>query len=175
MSRLSIAVAAVALAVLALSGVAAASEERPTLREIEGEVMCPVCMTTLDQSHSPIADRMRAFIAQRIAAGQTKSEIKDELVAEFGTAVLAAPPKRGFNLVAWILPLAGAAVGALVLAALAWRWTRRREPLGGAAIASANGDTALGLESPAGVTLEHEALEPELERRVDEELARFEA
>ena len=50
-----------ALAALAVGGPAAASESKPTLAEIESEVVCPTCHTTLDQSSSPVANRMRDF------------------------------------------------------------------------------------------------------------------
>jgi cytochrome c-type biogenesis protein CcmH len=144
--------AALALA-LALAAPAAASERHPTLGDLEGEVMCPTCKTTLDQSTAPIADRIRRFISARIAAGDTKSEIKRKLVLQFGPSVLAEPSKHGFNLLAWVLPFAGLGLGALALGALAWRWSRGR----GGGAATAGGP----------------ALDPELERRVDEELARF--
>jgi cytochrome c-type biogenesis protein CcmH len=143
--------AAVAVA-LVLSAPAAASERHPTLGELEGEVMCPTCKTTLDQSAAPVADRVRQFISAQIAAGDTKSEIKEKLVAQFGPAILAEPSKHGFNLLAWVLPFAGVALGAVALGILAWRWSRARDP-------------ALARAGPA--------LDPELERRVDEELARF--
>jgi cytochrome c-type biogenesis protein CcmH len=124
---------------------------RPTLADLEGEVMCPVCNTTLDQSSSPAARQIEAFISARIAAGDSKSEIKDRLVAEYGAQILAAPPKKGFNLLAWLLPIVGLLGGALVLGLLAWRWSHTREP---------------GPPTTA-------QLSPALERRVDEELARF--
>jgi cytochrome c-type biogenesis protein CcmH len=123
---------------------------RPTLADLEGEVMCPVCNTTLDQSSSPAARQIEAFISARIAAGDSKNEIKDRLVAEYGPQILAAPPKKGFNLLAWLLPFVGLLGGALVLGLLAWRWSHTREPG----------------PPPA-------PLSPALERRVDEELARF--
>jgi cytochrome c-type biogenesis protein CcmH len=138
---------------LALVAPAVASERHPTLGELEGEVMCPTCKTTLDQSSAPIADRIRQFISARIAAGDTKSEIKHELVLQFGPAVLAEPSKHGFNLLAWVLPLAGLGLGAVALGALAWRWSRGRGPAPAASGAL--------------------PLDPELERRVDDELARF--
>ena len=153
------ALAAASLVALVVAGPIAASEQKPTLEELERELVCPTCNTTLDMSSSPIADRMRSFIRARIAAGDTKTEIKDKLVAEFGEGVLAAPPKEGFNLLAWVLPLAGAGVAAVGVALLARQWRRGRagpvpvDP-------SANG---------------RPLLDPELERRVDEELARFEA
>jgi cytochrome c-type biogenesis protein CcmH len=115
--------------VLALTVVphAFASEQHPSQAELEGELVCPTCHTTLDQSSAPIALRMKQFVRTRIAAGDTKSEIKEQLVAQFGKGVLAAPERKGFDLLAWVLPIAGLLAGAVVLTVLAWRWTRRSE------------------------------------------------
>jgi cytochrome c-type biogenesis protein CcmH len=112
---------------LALVPAALASEAHPTQAELEGELVCPTCKTTLDQSNAPVALRMKRFIAARIAAGDSKSEIKDKLVAQFGKGVLAAPEKEGFDLLAWVVPLVGLAAGAVVLSLLLWRWTRRAD------------------------------------------------
>ena len=106
---------------------ALASEQHPTQAELEGELVCPTCHTTLDQSNAAVALRMKQFVRTRIAAGDTKSEIKDQLVAQFGKGVLAAPEQSGFDLLAWVLPIAGLLAGAGVLTVLAWRWTRRPE------------------------------------------------
>ena len=150
------AVFVVALLALTIVAPALASERHPTLAELEKELICPTCHTTLDQSDSPIARRMKAFILARIRAGDTKSEIKRKLVEEFGVAVLAEPPKSGFHLLAWLLPLVGGTGGAAVVGVLAWRWSRSRQgpPL---------------RPQPAS------ALSPELERRLDEELHRLDA
>ena len=83
----------IAASALVLAAPAAASEERPTAAELESELVCPVCETTLDTSNAPVALRMKAFIRERIAAGDTKSEIKAALVDQFGPAVLAEPWK----------------------------------------------------------------------------------
>jgi cytochrome c-type biogenesis protein CcmH len=131
----------------------ALAADKPRQADLEGEIVCPTCKTTLDQSSSPIATRMKQFIRERIAAGDSAAQIKAQLVDQFGPAVLAEPPKHGFDLLAWLLPLAGLAVGAVVVGALAWSWSRRRE--------SADG----GPPAP---------LDPALERRLDDELDRFE-
>jgi cytochrome c-type biogenesis protein CcmH len=145
---------AAAAVLLAFAAPALASEQHPTLNELEGEVMCPTCHTTLDMSDSLVADRIRDFIRQRIAAGETKSEIKQELVAEFGPAILAEPPKHGFGLLAWLLPLVGIVAGAGALGYGAWLWSRNR----GEAEAPVPAVPVLGSED---------------DRRVDEALARF--
>jgi len=143
---------AVAFGALALAG-AAFGADPPRQADLEAEIVCPTCHTTLDMSTSPIAARMKTFIRVRIAAGDSAEEIKAKLVDQFGPAVLAEPPRRGFDLLAWLLPLAALAVGIVVVGALAWIWSRRRE---------------------AGADPDDPGLDPDLERRVDEELARYE-
>ena len=107
---------------LVLAAPALASERHPTLAELEHEVMCPTCKTLLELSHAPIAERMRAFIRGRIAAGETKSEIEQQLVAQFGPGVLAEPPRSGLGLLAWLLPLAGLLGGVAVVSVVAHHW-----------------------------------------------------
>ncbi len=143
---------AAALVALALAGSAVAADP-PRQADLEAEIVCPTCHTTLDQSSSPIATRMKAFIRARIAAGDSAAQIKAKLVDQFGPAVLAEPPKRGFDLLAWLLPLAALGLGIVVVGALAWTWSRRRE---------------------SNIDPQSAELDPDLERRVDEELARYE-
>lgn len=147
-------VVALQCAVLALLLVApaTASEQHPTPAELESELVCPVCETTLDSSDAPIARLMKARIRERIAAGDTKSEIKAYFVDQFGDGVLAVPPRKGFDWIAWLLPLGGLAIGAVGVGVLAWRWSRRSDDDRG----------------------EAEALDPVLEQRLDDELERYE-
>jgi cytochrome c-type biogenesis protein CcmH len=143
---------------LALAAPALASEQHPTQSELEAMLVCPTCHTTLDESDSPVAQQMKAYIRKRIAQGATRSQIVDELVAQLGNGVKGVPDKHGFDLLAWLLPLLGIAVGAVALAAAAWYWSRNRSSDDGLVPAAAG-----------------PPLDPELERRVDEELARFDA
>jgi cytochrome c-type biogenesis protein CcmH len=131
----------------------AASAAPPNAADLEAELVCPVCETTLDQSNAPVAERMKMVIRARIAAGDSEQEIKDALVEQFGPGVLAEPPGGGFGLLAWLLPLAGLVGGAIALGLLVRMWSRR-----GAQREQAQND---------------ERLDPELERLVDDELARF--
>lgn len=142
----------VCVAVLMAAPVARASEQHPQQSELEGEVMCPVCGTTLDQSSSPAAQQIKRVIARRIAAGDTKSQIKDRLVANYGDTILAAPPHHGFGLLAWWLPIGGIIVAAALVGLGVWRWSRVREP-----------------------AAQPVQLDPALEQRLDDELRRFEA
>jgi cytochrome c-type biogenesis protein CcmH len=148
--RLAVA-SAVLVGLLLVAGSAAGAGGRPNASDLEAELVCPVCQTTLDQSDAPVAERMKAYIRRRIAAGDSAQEIKAALVAQFGPNVLATPSKSGFGLLAWLVPILVVLGAALVIGAFVLAWSRRRPPP--------------GPERP---------LDADLERRVDEELARFE-
>jgi len=90
---------------------------------------------------------------RRIAACQTEQQILDAMVAQFGTEVLSTPQTHGFDLLAWLLPLGGIALGAAAIAGGAWHWSRKHGGGGG---------------SPAPSTMP-----PDEERLVDDALAQF--
>jgi cytochrome c-type biogenesis protein CcmH/NrfF len=142
---------------LVLAAPAFASEQHPTQGELESELVCPQCHEPLDESNSPIAAQMKAYIRVHIALGWTKSHIVDSLEGppnNLGPSILGVPRTHGFDLLAWVLPLAGIGIGGVAIAGGAWAWSRNKP----------------GPLAPAGPTLD-----PLLERRVDEELARFES
>jgi cytochrome c-type biogenesis protein CcmH len=141
------------LALAVLAPAATAAEPRASLTDVEDEVMCLECGTALNVSNSAVADQEREFIAELIAQGKTKQEVKDALVAEYGPRVLAEPADDGFELTAWLVPVL-AALGALALVALTARRWRRARP----ASATAGADPAL---------------DPDDARRLDAELAAF--
>jgi cytochrome c-type biogenesis protein CcmH len=116
--------------------------------------MCPVCGTALNLSSSPQADRERVFIRKQIAEGKTKAQIEDELVAQYGTAVLAEPPKSGFDLTAWLVPGAAILIAAIAIGLGLRRW--RRAGRGG---------------PPAGE--DGAPLDPSDAERLDADLARY--
>jgi len=147
------AVVAVALAFAAPA--AACAHPRTSLAYLQGQVMCPTCHTTLDMSDSQAAHQIDVFISRKIAACWTAKQIESALVANYGRGILAAPSHKGFDLLAWWLPIAAVLGGALVLAFGVWRWSRRRDP-------EEQGEPA------------DSGLDEETERRLDEVLARFE-
>lgn len=120
--------------------------------EIEKEVMCPVCGTRLDLSHSPAANQIRDFIDEKRTAGWTKQQVKDALVAQFGQRILASTPTEGSGLFAWLVPLAVGVGGIAVAVGLVLVWRRRPR-----------GDLA-----PAAAILDDES-----RRRVDDALRDF--
>ena len=119
---------------LALAPVAIACP-KTSLGDLEDEVMCPVCGTSLGlATEAPQAQRERAFIQRLIDQCKTKDEVKAALVAEFGDEVLASPDDDGFEIAAYLIPLgillgAGAAIA---LGVRRWRGRPATEPGPGA-------------------------------------------
>ena len=154
-----------AVALLAVPPLAAAQSAEPqtSLPDIEDEVMCIVCGVPLElATEAPQANQERDFIRELIAQGLTKEEIKDRLVAEFGSEVLATPDNSGFDLAAWLVPGAAilAALWAIVVGLRRWRKAGAGEGGGG----SGSGGSA---EPPA------EAIDDEDSKRLDADLARY--
>jgi cytochrome c-type biogenesis protein CcmH/NrfF len=147
----------VALTALLLPTAAGAAEPpsslRTTLNEIEEEVMCPVCGTLLGLADSPQATREKAFVEKLVKEGKTKSEIKDELVAQYGDAVLAEPNGSGFSISAYVVPIVAFVIAVLLLAVAVWKWRR----------SSGGGDGLPAVDGPSA----------EDSRRLDEDLGRY--
>ncbi len=149
----------VAALLLLASTAAAAPVPRTSLSDVEDEVMCPSCHEPLALAQSPQANAERNFIRTLIAQGQTKAEIKQALVGQYGPEVLAKPPADGFNLTVYVLPPALLLAGIAILVVTLPRWRRRT-----AARVAAAGATS----AAAGPGLSAEDA-----RRLDEDLARF--
>jgi cytochrome c-type biogenesis protein CcmH len=143
---------AIALLLVLLLTVAAqaAATPRTSLPAIERQVMCVTCKIPLNVAESPQADRERAFIQSLIVEGKSEAQIKRALVGQYGPAVLALPSSHGFDLTAYLVPVA-ALLALLAGLALLPRWRRRSAaapaqepaaPLGGADAARLDADLA---------------------------------
>jgi cytochrome c-type biogenesis protein CcmH len=112
------------LLVLLLAGAGeTAAAPRASLPAIERQVMCVTCKIPLNVAESPQADRERAFIQSLIVEGKSEAQIKRALVGQYGPAVLALPSSHGFDLTAYLVPVA-ALLALLVGLALRPRWRR---------------------------------------------------
>jgi cytochrome c-type biogenesis protein CcmH len=153
---------AAVLAILALVfGLAIAfrspASKHPSQASVEAGLVCTTCHEPLDESSSPLAQQMKAFIRAKLEAGWTEKQIDDHFVAELGPQVLATPPTHGFDLLAWLLPFAAIVSGAAAVGVGARAWLRNKD-----------GDGEVPEDSGP-------PLAPSLELRVDQELARFDA
>ena len=117
--------AACALAPAAIAGSASRPAARASLTDIENDVMCTSCREPLAVAQSPQANSERDYIRGLIAQGLTKRQIEQNLVAQYGQAVLGKPPASGFNLTVYVLPPAILACGIAILLFTLPRWRRR--------------------------------------------------
>ena len=150
--------ALVALAALVVTAAAGAADcTKTSVSDLEDEVMCPVCGTSLGLAReAPQARRERAYIARLVKRCRSKDEIKAALVAQFGDSVLALPSKDGFDISAYIAPLLAMLLAGAGLIIGLVRW-RRAGPTRAAAV----------FASPRGI-------DPADAVRLDEELRREE-
>ncbi|MCL2878444.1 MAG: cytochrome c-type biogenesis protein CcmH [Acidobacteria bacterium] len=81
-------------------------------RDIENNLIAPCCWVQPISEHpSEVSDMMRAEVREMIAEGKSRSEILDYYVARYGERILAAPPARGINVLAYAAPFAALILG----------------------------------------------------------------
>jgi cytochrome c-type biogenesis protein CcmH len=123
----------VALAI-AQTGALQAQTPEPAYSESQAQgidrmIMCPVCPAeTIDQAQVEISFQMRQVVRDMLTQGSSRDEILDFFAERYGKDILAAPPKSGANLVAWLLPVSGVAA-ALVAVFFIIRSMTRKEPV----------------------------------------------
>jgi len=117
------ALCAVVLALLCVAGGATAAPARPNFPDVENQYMCVTCNLPLPEAESDQASRERAFLRRLIAAGDNETQIRRAMVAVYTDKVLQLPPRSGFNLVAYVVPVVAvlALAGALLLVLPRWR------------------------------------------------------
>src|SRR5438270_13533450 len=123
-ARLLIAVGVVIIA-LALAWSARPHTETQTERvdRLSSELRCVVCQgLSVKDSTAESARQMRDLVAQRVAAGRTDDQIRDEFRASYGDWVVLSPPLASWSGLVWLVPIAA------LLAGLAVAWGRLRGP-----------------------------------------------
>ena len=152
--HLAVALLLAVSALAAPAALAASPQPRASLTDIENDVMCTLCHESLAVANSPQADSERNYIRGLIAQGETKQQIEQNLVSQYGEAVLGKPPASGFNLTVYILPPAILAAGILILAITLPRWRRRTR-----AAASRSPGPAPAFDPAESARLEHDLSE----------------
>ncbi|MGH9358896.1 MAG: cytochrome c-type biogenesis protein CcmH [Terriglobia bacterium] len=157
--RVNPAVLAGAVMMFTAAGFAAAPPP-VTLHQVGSKVYCQCgCASTLNHcphlpSQCQSKAQMRGMILADIRRGEAEPAVLQDLTNQFGVRVLAAPPARGFDLTAWILPGVGLVAGFGFVLMLVGRWRR---------LAASN---APGSEQP---------VDAKLMAAVEEEMSNFES
>ena len=119
---------AIVLSLVLLPGTPALADSA-TVSDIAGQLVCQCgCTLILNNcTHAECMSReaMTTLIKQKLAQGQSAEQIIQFFVAQYGEQVLASPPKRGFNLVAWILPFAAILGGGGIIYIAVKQWVRQ--------------------------------------------------
>jgi cytochrome c-type biogenesis protein CcmH len=127
-----------------------------TESEVSESLLCYACPgEPLSIDRCSGGDQMRSAISRMLDEGKTKEEILQYFTAQFGEEILTIPPKRGFNLVAYIGPFVGLVLGAVAALFFVRKWS--------SAGARTDGGTGAAGERPP--------LDETTRRRVEEALA----
>ncbi len=118
--------------------------------DLSAELMSPFCPgRTLSDCPSQAAKSLVMWVVVQEAAGRTRSDVEEELIARYGEVMRPAPKAEGIGLTAYLVPAVTFAGGGILIGLFLRRQTRSapQEP------------------DPLPV-------DPELERIVDEEIDR---
>ncbi len=114
---------ALVVLLVGVPGVAAQDVYSEETLEISRKLQCPVCAgQTVADSTSKLAGQMRAIIDEKVQAGESEEQIIDYFVARYGESVVTEPPKSGFTLALWWMPVIVVVLGAVVV----WLFVRER-------------------------------------------------
>jgi cytochrome c-type biogenesis protein CcmH len=105
----------VAIAVLVLAAVddAGPATEADRVQALSEIYACPECDgQSVAESNAAVAANIRDFLRVEVGKGTTDAEIRDRLIASYGTDVLLTPPSEGFSSLIWILPVIVVVMGA---------------------------------------------------------------
>ena len=143
-----------------------------TVKWIEHQIRC-TCGCNLDVFTCRTTDftcatspAMHRLVLARLDSALTPSQVIAAFEAQYGQAVLMAPPRRGFNWTAYIMPFVGLGLGLAIVFGLMRRWMVKageRKPESG------NRDPLSALRPPES------AVPPDELERLKRELERFEA
>jgi cytochrome c-type biogenesis protein CcmH len=91
---------------------------------------CTLVLNSCTHAECGVGVPMTALINEKLAQGQSGPQIIQSFVDQYGEQVLASPPKKGFNLVVWILPFAAILTGGGVVYIVLkkWVWQGRQPP-----------------------------------------------
>lgn len=88
--------------------------------------MCGCKQILVECNHvgCPMSAGMLKKLDAEVASGKSDDLILQSFVQEFGAEVVAEPPAKGFNWLAWIMPFAALGLGLMVVRTVITRWNR---------------------------------------------------
>jgi cytochrome c-type biogenesis protein CcmH len=109
-----------------------ARDDDSTVKWIEHRIRC-TCGCNLDVFTCRTTDftcatspAMHRLVLARLDSAMTPQQVVAAFEAQYGQMILMAPPKRGFNWTAYVMPFVGLGLGLGIVVALMRRWVRGR-------------------------------------------------
>jgi len=94
--------------------------------QIAGELRCPDCQgLSVADSPSGSATEIRTQVDQLLARGLSADQVRSHFVDRYGEWILLSPPRHGWNLLPWAVPIVGLLAGVTVWVALVRRRASR--------------------------------------------------
>jgi cytochrome c-type biogenesis protein CcmH len=134
-SALSQAVLAFVLALLVLTPVQAQQTDRAKSVGHRMFCMCGCKQILVECNHvgCTMSTSMLKKLDAEVTSGKSDDLILQAFVQQFGAEVIAEPPAKGFNWLAWIMPFAVVGAGLLLVRAVITRWSQPVPATSGAA------------------------------------------
>lgn len=88
--------------------------------------MCGCKQILVECNHvgCPMSSGMLKKLDAEVSSGKSDDLILQSFVQQFGAEVVAEPPAKGFNWLAWIMPFAALGLGLMLVRALITRWSQ---------------------------------------------------
>ena len=114
-----------------VSAVTIDEKYKPVFDELSDKFMC-LCgcgstVKTCPHEDCGFAIPLKKELIEKIQKGETREQIINYFVGKHGQQILSAPPKKGFNLTAWITPFAAIIVVGLLMKKIIDKWTTRQK------------------------------------------------
>lgn len=96
--------------------------------EIQNSLICPACFSdgmTVAACNDSTAQQIKADITKQLAEGKTKDQILEGYVKQYGEKILTNPPKKGFNIMAWVIPFIGIFLGGVLIYIGLSQWVKK--------------------------------------------------
>ncbi len=94
----------------------------PRFRDVAKEFRCPTCTgLSVLESDAGFSVQIKEQVQEQINLGKNHEQIVDYFVERYGAWILREPPVKGFNALAWIIPIMLLILGPILIWLLVWK------------------------------------------------------
>jgi cytochrome c-type biogenesis protein CcmH/NrfF len=121
---------------LALVLLMGADNQEARFQNLGGKIMCTCSCSQMllkcNHVGCPNSDQMRRQLSAQVAKTSNDEEVLQWFRTNWGITAVVEPSTHGFELLAWILPVAGLGLGLLLVVVLIRNWKMRSAPIAAA-------------------------------------------